>query len=77
MKLHSRILKYNVWEENSLDGVNKILDKVKESHCKLEREQKTGKKIEALRSMWKNIKYSHIHVIRVPEGEKKKPEKIY
>ena len=33
----------------------------------------------SLRNIWDNIKYTNIHIIRVPEGEERenRPEKIF
>ena len=76
--------------KNKLEGINSRLNDTEEWMSELEdwiveitaAEQKKTKRVkrneDSLRDLWDNIKCTNIHIIGVPEGEKRKkgPEKI-
>ena len=76
---------------NTLEGLNSKITEVEEQISDLEDrivettaaeeniEKIMIKNEDNLRDLWDNIKYTNVHIIRVPEGEEKEkgPEKIF
>ena len=76
---------------NTLEGLNSKITEVEEQTSDLEDrmvettaaeeniEKLMIKHEDNLRDLWDNIKYTNVHIIRVPEGEEKEkePEKIF
>ena len=76
---------------NTLEGLNSKITEVEEQTSDLEDrmvettaaeeniEKIMIKNEDNLRDLWDNIKYTNVHIIRVPEGEEKEkgPEKIF
>uniref|UniRef100_A0A8D0LT85 L1 transposable element RRM domain-containing protein n=1 Tax=Sus scrofa TaxID=9823 RepID=A0A8D0LT85_PIG len=77
--------------KNSLEAANSRIQEAEEQISEVEDrlseitdvEQKKEKRLkrneDSLREFWEKVKYSHVHVIGVPEGEEREkvPEKIY
>ena len=76
---------------NTLEGLNSKITEVEEQTSDLEDrmvettaaeeniEKIMIKNEDNLRDLWDNLKYTNVHIIRVPEGEEKEkgPEKIF
>ena len=74
---------------NSLEGVNSRIEETEDGMRVVKYtlveithgEQNKGKRMkrneDSLRELWENVKGTNIHLIGVPKGEEKGPEKIF
>ena len=76
--------------KNTLEGINKIneaeerISELKDRMVEItavdkNKEKRVKRNKDSLRELWDNIKHTNIHIIGVPEGEKREkgPEKIF
>ena len=69
------------WINSRIKGTERISeleDRLVEITAGEQNKEKRMKRNEdSLRDLWDNIKYPNIHIIGVPEGEEKGPEKLF